>query len=473
MYTAVAVALLACKVVGDTSPTAAAALIQVWVSPTDGDDSAAGTSPDAPLLHLRAARDRVRALRGGVGGHRAATVWLMAGTHRLNETLNLTQVDSHTSWRATSQHGAHKGSGDSGMGLPVISGGRELSWTPVSDGKTTPDAPGPCWLLRASGVAPLPASAGSGGVYPELYLTDPQRQTPRAMVSRLPLGAVADPDAFYEWEPLVPATGNAFGYVDTQISPEDWGPDATAFVATAPWAFRPAQITHVSNLTVTLREALSPKPLTKSSAGQGKRRWCVLNNQRGPLLPGEYRYRSARREIEFNYCLNASASGAVSNSRELQMPPATVALPGLTTLVSVQDGAVGVSFEWLQFSHSAVGLNPSPFSYDAPCTGAVEVSNATQTQFKNCAFVSTGANAIQIRHGVKGMAVSGCVFRDIGGRGFSTTLEHTGSPQDATDVLVADSVFQGCGTILHFFASIHIDSHYGTVRTNAFFNVVE
>ena len=442
-YTAVAVALLACEAARarDTSP------VQVWVSPTDGDDSAAGTSPEAPLRHLKAARDRVRALRGGAGGHWAATVWLMAGTHRLNETLNLTQADSHTSYRAASQHGAYRGSGDLSKGLPVISGGRELSWTHASGGEVSPGPPpGPCRLLRAAVAPSLPASAGGGGVYPELYLADPQ--TPRATVSRLPLGAIANPDAFYEWEPLTPATASAFRYVGTQPSPEDWGTDATAFVATAPWGFRPARIAHVSNLTVTLRDTLGPKPLTKSSAGQGKRRWCVLNNQRGPLLSGEYRYSSTRREIEFNYCLNASDSDAASSSRQLQMPVATVALPGLTTLVSVQDGAVGVSFEWLQFSHSAVGPNPSPFSYDAPSTGAVEVSNATQTQLNNCAFVSIGANAIQIRHGVKGVAVSGCVFRDIGGRGFSTTLEHTGSPQDAADVLVVDSVFQGCGTMM-------------------------
>ena len=43
--------------------------------------------------------------------------------------------------------------------------------------------------------------------------------------------------------------------------------------------------------------------------------------------------------------------------------------------------------------------------------------------------------------------VVGCSFTGIGGRGFTTTLEHTSSAQDATSVTVADSVFRGCGEV--------------------------
>ena len=270
---------LACAVHADT--------VQVWVSPTHGDDAAAGTSPDSPLRHLRAARDRVRALRRGGSRQRPATVWLMPGTHRLNETLNLTALDSHTKWRAVATQRGSAPSDD----LPVISGGRELSWAPGSGGDLTSEPLRQCQLLRAAGVSPRPTSAAGGGVYPELYLAD--ALVPRAQVSRQPRGAIADPGAFWEWEPLTPATNTAFRYVDSTIDPGGWGSDATVFVATAPWAFRPARIAHVNNFTVTPREPLDPKPLTKSSAGRGKRRWCILNNQQGPLLPGEYRYNSA------------------------------------------------------------------------------------------------------------------------------------------------------------------------------------
>ena len=48
---------------------------------------------------------------------------------------------------------------------------------------------------------------------------------------------------------------------------------------------------------------------------------------------------------------------------------------------------------------------------------------------------------------MKGVSATGCVFSDIGGRGFTTTLEHTSAQQDATGIRVLDSVFEGCGAV--------------------------
>ena len=50
-------------------------------------------------------------------------------------------------------------------------------------------------------------------------------------------------------------------------------------------------------------------------------------------------------------------------------------------------------------------------------------------------------------HEVERVTVTGCVFRSVGGRAFTTTLENTGSKQDATDLMVSDSVFDGCGEV--------------------------
>jgi len=51
-------------------------------------------------------------------------------------------------------------------------------------------------------------------------------------------------------------------------------------------------------------------------------------------------------------------------------------------------------------------------------------------------------------HEVSGVEVSGCVVADVGGRGFTTTLETTGSAQDASNLLLTDSVIQGCGKVV-------------------------
>jgi len=52
-----------------------------------------------------------------------------------------------------------------------------------------------------------------------------------------------------------------------------------------------------------------------------------------------------------------------------------------------------------------------------------------------------------VLHEVERVTVTGCVFRSVGGRAFTTTLENTGSKQDATDLMVSDSVFDGCGEV--------------------------
>jgi hypothetical protein len=436
MTAVITLAASSSKIAAAAPPTS----FEVWVSPDSGNDSAAGTTPASPLRHLRAARNRVRALRAG-NQQLPAVIWLLPGTYRLNETLNLTGVDSYTAWRRAPLHGDSGGGSQHWLAsLPVISGGRELAWAEAApsgspkQSRSDSSSSQPCKLVRAAGIPPLAGAAGAGGVYPELYIEG----RGRAAVVRQPANAVFDPHAFFDWQPATPATAGAFMYNVSEVDTAGWGPDATAFVATAPWAFNPARIAAAAGGRVSLHGPLGPKPLTASSAGQGRRRWCALNTQGADLRAGEFRYSSARQEITFNYCPDAS---------QPPLPAASVALPGLATLVSVQEGAVGISFEQLRFSHSAVGANPSPYSYDAPQSGAVEVANASQIRFTSVAFVSTGANGLQVRHGVQRVLVSGCVFLDIGGRGFTTTLEHTNDVQDAADVLVSDNVFQGCGKV--------------------------
>lgn len=101
--------------------------LEIFVSP-EGNDTADGTR-ERPLRTLPAARDVLRQRRTGAN----ATVWLAPGRFALNETMELTALDSNTTWRGV---------------LPaapaVVSGGVALAWE----------------VVRAAAAA---ASSGGGG----------------------------------------------------------------------------------------------------------------------------------------------------------------------------------------------------------------------------------------------------------------------------------------------------------------------
>eukprot|EP01043_Picozoa_sp_COSAG02_P025906 COSAG02_NODE_1474_length_12424_cov_6.185639_2_plen_710_part_00 len=91
----------------------------VYVAP-DGSDSNDGTDVGKPLRTLHAARDAIRAKRGvsetALPSERSpATVMLRAGKYFLNRTLELTPMDSWTTWRSMPNERA------------VLSGGVPLS----------------------------------------------------------------------------------------------------------------------------------------------------------------------------------------------------------------------------------------------------------------------------------------------------------------------------------------------------------
>lgn len=99
----------------------------VYVAP-NGSDSNDGTRIGEPLRSLHAARDTIRAKRG-VSETKLpikatpATVVLREGKYFLNRTLELTAVDSWTTWRAMSNERVVL---SGGMPLPSL-----LSWKPA------------------------------------------------------------------------------------------------------------------------------------------------------------------------------------------------------------------------------------------------------------------------------------------------------------------------------------------------------
>eukprot|EP00039_Didymoeca_costata_P025599 m.13918 g.13918 ORF g.13918 m.13918 type:complete len:779 (+) comp4953_c0_seq2:339-2675(+) len=406
--------------------------VNVYVSAQSGADNAPG-SFQYPLQTLFAAREKARELRGNSTAL-TATIWLFPGVYGVNSTLNLTEVDSNTIWRPVNNTAP----------LPLISGGVPLQWT-ESASKTPYKGP-TCTILTARDVlAPRTSSPGIKGMqYPQLYIDGT-----RASIARSPNNGLSDPSSFFEWLPVRGATANniTFAYNSSQVNPTAWVnatsgdilQDVTLLIGIAPWTLAPRRLQAIDTQhgTITLTDGVHTR--FTSQAFLGVKRLIALNTQDGSLSPGSYRYNSASRTITYNYCTNNTAE--ISS-----LPKAYVPTPGLETIVRFTGEVSNVTFLSVKFAHSAVGNNPSSYSYGPAETGAVEVGeNASSISFMGVGVSCTGNNGIQLRHGVKNVLIQGCSFTEIGGRGFTTTLESTGAVQDATDITITDNIFNGCG----------------------------
>jgi hypothetical protein len=188
-----------------------------------------------------------------------------------------------------------------------------------------------------------------------------------------------------------------------------WGitsTDVTALVFTAPWSAEPRRITSVSinkteNIGILSLNAPFLKNLTSSKL-PGVKRWVALNTQSGVLQPGSYRYSSHTQEILFNYCSSSKGirhktSNSDNKNNQPNPPSAFIPFANMTTLVRLTDGASGVTFLNISFAHSAVGDQPSSFSYGPAKSGAVEVGpDAANISFEAVSFRGTGNNALQV-----------------------------------------------------------------------------
>ena len=423
---------------------------------TDGNDANNGSSPQSALATPTGARNRVRALRDALthGTAVPAEVRVLAGRYELEDTLNLTAIDSNVRWtglsgnddidgdvsidadadNTTSRNGTIAGttasistntrshaSGPSGTvkrtatspehsssrtrvsNLPVFSGGSVLKWNEVASATASSQVQ----ILTAtlSDAQHAAAMAAHGTTFPQLMVDGV-----RATVARAPL----DLDEYYTWSA---APGNStgsvwsFGFNTSEVNPSVWaGPngsrldDVTALVYDAPWSCTPRRIGSVDMAkgAVTVLPPAYHAPLTDASY-LGVKRWAAHNVQTGELKPGGYRYQTSTKTLTYR---GSATSQAVA--------------PRLDTIVRVTDGATNIVFDGLCFSDSAGGQNPSPASYGPPLQAALEIGPAASAIIvSSCAVVGVGANGVQVMHNVSGVVVTGSVFADVGGRGKS------------------------------------------------------
>eukprot|EP00658_Telonema_sp_P-2_P013578 TRINITY_DN15144_c0_g1_i12.p1 TRINITY_DN15144_c0_g1~~TRINITY_DN15144_c0_g1_i12.p1 ORF type:complete len:764 (+),score=122.43 TRINITY_DN15144_c0_g1_i12:203-2494(+) len=390
--------------------------LELFVSPA-GNDRGTGDRSQ-PLRTLLGARDRLRALRGGVQPPDAATVWLLPGTFVLDNTLNLSALDSYVSWRSLSEPA-------------LISGGQGVEWSSSTLMQTG------CRRFVASNVPPNAGRSAVGSVFPELYVDGV-----RARITRAPTGALLDRSAFYEWQSAEKPSNRSFGYGRSSVHPESWVgngtilSDISVVTFSAPWSAEPRRLEAVDSQRKELTMMSGLSSTLKNTSFVGVRRWAALNIQSGEMSNGEYLYASQARELVYVSCNGTSS------------PSGVIPTQNLTTLVRLTDGCTGVSFSSLILAHSAAGANPSSFSYGPAESGAVEIGpDASNVTLAGLKLRSIGNNAVQVMHRTSNVSVLGSVFLDIGGRAFTTTLEHTNSAQDASTIRVQDCVMEGCGRI--------------------------
>lgn len=395
-------------------------LSEIWVSPKGSDTSGTG-SQLSPLKSPLAARDLVRSRRAQQYIE-SATIFLAGGVYKLTSTLNLTALDSNTTWQPW------PGTPHSPRDLPTFSGGVSLDWRP------TTSTQGRCRLFNAR-FPPNIGKAGRAYIYPQLFVNGE-----RAEITRLPVSG------FYYWSPVHPPwnASRSFAVNLSTVDPSQWADltgnksddmsDVSLVVSPAPWSFVARRWKTVSpagviSATTAFDVALDGHKLP------GAKRFYVVNVQRGPIAPGAYRYSSRDGGvITLNYCGSDAPSAVLPDS-------------DIVTLLRITDDARNITFDSVKFSHTPSGHNPSSYSYGPAESGAVEVSSAVYITFRACSFTHLGANGFQLRHNASHVAVKGSIFLDIGGRGYTTTLEHTNSEQDAENIMVTDSVFDGCGKI--------------------------
>ena len=122
---------------------ASAASCVVYVSSLNGSDARSGTAPSAPLATIAAALKVKNALRRATPSQRC--VIYVAGTHRLNGTLDLWKIDGRTALSAWQGAGPVQ---------PTISGGATVpaaSWGQSSRGGWQANI---STLLRTAGIDP-------------------------------------------------------------------------------------------------------------------------------------------------------------------------------------------------------------------------------------------------------------------------------------------------------------------------------
>ncbi|WP_436759662.1 right-handed parallel beta-helix repeat-containing protein [Streptosporangium sp. V21-05] len=385
---------------------------ELYVSPS-GDDAWPGTR-ERPLATLAHARDLARDLPRGAG----AVVNLLAGTHRLDETLRLTEADSGVTYRAAGGDGEDGEAGEDGedteAGEVVVSGGRRITGWQERDG---------VWVAEVGDLDTR-----------QLHVDG--RRAERASIDILP-GNVTRTDT---------------GYVTDSTAPQSWGnPGDVEFVLRGvyPWTEARLGVAAVEgdehSTTVTMAQPAFGWAIELYNSVVP---WEGGGESYGPGLPTRVENGAGFLTEPGTFVLDRSRPGhhvLRYRPRPGEDPGRTeVVAPVLEELVTVT-GARDVAFLGITFA-DATWMRPSRpegfLHYHG--TGYYDGGPIEKVSFAEGAWVTVPGESLTIPanvvfEGTERVAIEGCRFTRLG----ATALRVSG---DSAEVLVRGNVFEGvCG----------------------------
>ncbi|WP_433379574.1 right-handed parallel beta-helix repeat-containing protein [Streptosporangium sp. CA-115845] len=361
-----------------------------YVSPS-GDDTWPGTL-ERPFATLAHARDLARGAD--------AAVHLLAGTHRLTETFELTEADSGVTYRA--------------LGEAVVSGGRRVTGWRERDG---------VWLAEVGDLDTR-----------QLYVEG--RRAERAAIDAIP----------------GKATRTDTGYVTDSTAPQSWGNPADVefvFRGVYPWTEARFGVAAVEgdeySTTITMAQPAFGWAIELYNSVVP---WEGGGESYGPGLPTRVENGAGFLTEPGTFALDRSRPGHHVLSyrpRPGEDPERTeVVAPVLETLVKVT-GARDVAFLGVTFA-DATWLRPSRpegfLHYHG--TGYYEGGPIEKVSFGEGAWVTVPGASSEIPanvvfEGAARVAIEGCRFTRLG----ATALRFSG---DSADILVRGNVFESlCG----------------------------
>ena len=402
----------------------------LFVSPT-GDDAAAGTF-EAPLQTVAAAKEKLKTLKGAVGGDETVRVWLRGGRYEFAETLYFTGDDL-----PNVTYAAYNGE------EVVFSGAEEITGFAEE---------------TVNGVKVFTKTLGD---------TDPKEF--KSLFNGARQLTV----------PRYPAEGY---FMVNKLCPEDdlWTAENT------PWDFTlgqrsfcadPADLTEFTNPTDVQVRVLhywhdELMYLTDVDYATGK---LSLSRPSSMLIqtidrfyfenvfealdePGEW-YLDRETDKLYYVPEEGETAGAL-----------TLKASSLELLLDL-DGVSGIAFEGIRFTETDWNV-PTPTEWDGwrgekdidalqaalDVQGVVTVRHAENVSFTNCEFTNLGADGVKFMNGARHCRVDSCLFRNIAATGvfIGGANGQPEDPENCADITVTNNLIDGYGRKFYCAIGVHI-----------------
>ncbi len=402
----------------------------LFVSP-EGDDAAAGTV-DAPLKTVQAAKEKLKALKGGLTEGETVHVWLRAGRYEFGDTLRFTSDDL-----PNVTYAAYNGEEVLFSGAKEITGFHEETVNGVRVFTKT-----------------LTSEDPTG--FKSLFREDTQLTVPRY------------PDTGY--------------FTVNRLCPEDdiWTSDDT------PWNFTlgqrsfcadPADLTEFTNPTDVQVRILhfwhdELMYLTGVDYTTGK---LSLSRPSSMLIQTIDRFYFENVFEAMNepgeWYLNTQSNVLYYVPEEGETADACVLRASSLECLLDINGVSGIAFEGIRFTETDWNV-PTPTEWEGwrgendidalqaalDVKGVVTVQYAENIAFTNCEFTNLGADGVKFMSGVKHSRVENCLFKNIAATGVFVGGANCqpDEPDCTADITVTNNLISGYGRKFYCAIGVHI-----------------